>query len=179
MPTRIPSRLNPPIHDQESARRFFLGESSYKGKSRDKNPQAARDFNGRPKDPHPELNREPDPFKKWWSDRGADDIRSDRDYPGRFQHPRDPREMPRGKGPMNPAVRQLAQQIAGLMEQTKVGKWVREQINKSHMHDPLSPEGGADTPLHQLQLDDEEVPEGMTSEDWNSHWDEPVRTGAR
>jgi hypothetical protein len=148
------------------------------GPMMDQDKPALRDLDGLPTRPARDPNKIHDPFKQHWADQGADDIQPDRDYPGRFRMPRNPHQKPRSKGPTNPAVQQLAQQIAGLMEQTKVGRWVREQINKSGWN-----QGGGSVREEMPDLDHlEPAGETMRSEDWNSHWEEedgmePVRTG--
>jgi hypothetical protein len=140
-----------------------------------------RDMDGLPMSPQADLNREVDPLKDHWAAQGADDIDSSRDYPARFNMPRDPRSGPRARGPRNPAVRQLAQQVAALFEGTDVGQWIRKQINRTGW----TPGGGSardEMPdLDHLEPDGE----SMVSEDWNTRMgdvlsgEEPVRTGVR
>jgi hypothetical protein len=136
-------------------------------------------MDGLPTRPAQDPNKEYDPLKEYWSAKGADDIRPDRDYPGRFRLPRNPHQRPRAKGPTNPAVQQLAQQIARLMEESKVGRWIRQQINKSGW----TP-GGGHIREEMPDLDHlEPAGETMVSEDWNTRMgdilsgEEPVRTG--
>jgi hypothetical protein len=148
------------------------------GHQKDQDKPAPRDMDGLPTRPAQNPNEAPDPFKKYWSDRGANDIQSDRDYPGRERLPRDPHFGPRAKGPANPAIKQLAQQVAHWFENTAEGKWIRKQINKTGWTS-----GGGSIREEMPDLDHlEPAGETMRSEDWNSHWDEdqgvePLRTG--
>jgi hypothetical protein len=134
-------------------------------------------MDGLPTPPAQDPNKEADPLRDYWSAKGADDIRSDRDYPGRYRMPRDPHQRPRAKGPRNPAVRELARQVAGLLEQTAEWKWARKRMAQNP---DWSGSGQGEMPdLDHLEPDGET----MVSEDWNTRMgdilsrEEPVRTG--
>jgi hypothetical protein len=136
-----------------------------------------RDMDGLPTPPAQDPNKEADPLRDYWSAKGADDIRPDKDYAGRFRLPRNPHQRPRAKGPTNPAVQQLAQQAAHWFENTAEGKWIRKMMSQDAN---WSGSGQGEMPdLDHLEPDGE----AMVSEDWNTRMgdilsrEEPVRTG--